>query len=64
MNNYKNLGFSSIIMAILALFWTLGKNPLGPIFLALSIIIITYNFFKSRNRTWINRSDIQVIHAR
>lgn len=52
MDNYKNLRLSSIIMVILALFWTLGKNPMGPIFLALGLIFIIYNFFKSRNRAF------------
>ena len=52
MDNYKNLRQSSIIMFVLALLWTLGKNPLGPIFLALGMILIVYSFFKSRNRAF------------
>jgi hypothetical protein len=52
MHNIKNLRLSSIILIIVALFWTLSKNPMGPIFLALAVLIIPYNFFKSRNRAF------------
>ena len=55
MKNYKTLGLSTIILFILALIWTLGHNPLGPIFLTLCVIFITYDILKNRiNRTFYN----------
>ncbi len=52
MKNYKFSRFSSIIILILAILWTLGRNPLGPIFLALNIPFITFDLFKNKlNKT-------------
>lgn len=53
MKSYKTFGLSTIIMFIFAIIWTLGHNPLGPIFLAMDSIIITYAIFENRsNKTF------------